>query len=138
MKLENEYLTDEELEQLILEVEEHELVTAPPSLLDEVLTHVEVKEKREAIQQSTTEYKVKEFQKYCIRVITSSAAAIAILFALPNVETVQVRDVPTRQEMVGKSISREEALDDTKFLTKLMNGLNNRIGGFSNEAEKEE
>lgn len=172
MNIEDRYLSDEELELLILEVEENELVSAPPGFMEEILLKMEDLQTQQKENQdisdeqitmmlvksgqstksqkmedvvgaqdnsvSISESKIVEFRRYCLRVITSAAAAIAILFALPSTEPVEIQQVPTRQELVGKSISREDALDDTGFLTKIMNGLNNRNGGLSNETEKEE
>ncbi len=158
MNMENGYLTDAELEALILEVEENELVSAPPDFVDVIsekigglqeekkrLTHeigdLSYKDVMEMQKKKTVsqERKVREFHRYCIRVITSAAAAIAIVFALPNAEWMKLpkEEVLTREELVGESISREEVLDDTGFLTKLMNGLNSKTGGFLNETEKE-
>ena len=42
MKLENNYLSDKKLEQLILEIEQNELVQAPPNLLEEVICQIEM------------------------------------------------------------------------------------------------
>lgn len=173
MEIKDGYLSDEELEQLILEVEENELVSAPPGFMEDVLIKTEAwqtmqnearegvtlectkteSERQKGIRQESAEQecikskngkqeirkenKVIEFHKYCIRVITSAAAAIAILFALPSAEPVELHQIPTRQELVGRCVTREEVLDDTGFLTKFMDGLTNRIGGILNETEKE-
>lgn len=150
MNIENGYLTDEELEALILGVEEYELVSAPPDFVDVVAKRienvqgigdlsykdvVEIQKKKELSQKR----KQIEFRRYCIRVITSVAAAIAIVFTLPNVELMKMprEKVLTRKELIGESISREEALDNTNIITKLMNRLSNKTGGILNETEKE-
>ena len=175
MKIEDGYLSDEELEQLMLEVEEQELVSAPPGFMDCVLAELEQIETCRQTAQSIEDVRIKasgytfrqkdenrderritEFQKYCIRVITSAAAAIAILFALPGIEPAQLlpqvparqevlsrqevliqEEVLSRQEVVGRTLPKEEVLSDTGFLTKVIDSLNYRIGGFSNETEKE-
>lgn len=150
MNMENGYLTDEELEALILEVEENELVSAPPDFMDVISEKieglqeigdlsckdiVEMQKKKELSRKR----KQIEFHRYCIRVIASVAAAIAIVFALPNVELMKVpqENVLIRKELIGKSISREEALDNSNIITKLMNRLNDKTGGFLDETEKE-
>ena len=66
----NTYLTDEELEQLIADVEANEMITAPPGMMEEILAGIQ--------------HKKKIFQLYCFRVITSAAAAILLLFPLPQ------------------------------------------------------
>lgn len=156
MSVENGYLTDEELEQLILEVEQYELVAAPPGLADVISMKVEDIEWKnsqneivEVLQKDVTnsqekqkisrERQIKEFHKYCIRVVTSAAAAIALVFTLPNAESPHrsSREIPARIEVVGECFSREEVLSDTSFLTKVVNGLNSKIGGLLDETEKE-
>ena len=158
MNMETGYLTDEELEALIFEVEENELVSAPPDFVDVIsgkigelekekkrliheiddLSYKDVVEmqKKKAVSQ---ERKVREFRRYCIRVIASAAAAIAIVFTLPNVELMKMprEEVLIRKELIGESISREEVLDDTNIITKLMEHLNDKTGGILNETEKE-
>lgn len=173
---EKEYLSDEELLQLIMQVEEHELVPAPPNMLDEILAHVEVQldeslenkairvdefSEMPASKTSTVfvntdaeqagirnmasfpvdtakaqlrsqETKRKEFYQYCIRVITSVAAAIAIIFAIPGMEPVKTSEIPSKQEMVGAVITREEALRETEFFPEIQdmwNLYNKKDGG---------
>lgn len=128
MNIENKYLSDAELDLLILEVEENELITAPPEFAVDVMTKIIVLEEKK---------KNIEFQRYCIRVLSSVAAAIALVFFMPNIEPEGGAELPTRQELIGETISREEALDDRKFLTKLMSSLNREIGGILDETEKE-
>lgn len=138
MKLEENYLTDEQLMQLILDVEENELVSAPPGLLDTILQEVEKAEKAQIKPITSRENRVKEFRRYCIRVITSVAAAVAIIFFTPNLESLEKVDVPSRQELVGENISREEALKENGVIDQIINILNNEIGGLSYETEKKE
>lgn len=138
MKLEENYLTDEQLMQLIQDVEENELVSAPPGLLDTILQEVEKAEKAQIKPITSRENRVKEFRRYCIRVITSVAAAVAIIFFTPNLESLEKVDVPSRQELVGENISREEALKENGVIDQIINILNNEIGGLSYETEKKE
>lgn len=137
MKLEG-YLSEEELMQLILDVEENDLVSAPVGLLDSILKEVETLEESKIISSNSKENKTKEFQRYCIRVITSVAAAIAIVFLTPNVGTVKGFSMSSRQELVGKSITREEALKETGLINRILNLVENQIGGLLNETEKKE
>lgn len=129
MKLENEYLSDEELEQLILDVEQYELVAAPPEILERVLDSIEAVQENsnhKVEQNRTSDNKVREFRRYCFRVLTSVAAAITIVFLLPELLNTQLPDVTTRQEMVapGKYMTKEEALNDTGILTRTLGGVN--------------
>ena len=127
------YISDEELERLINQVEQEELVAAPPDLLENILnaereishltcceaacvsaeaakqitkvglTREEFAKDREispterlaeadtAVAMATKVIKVnvasarkKEFYAYCFRVITSVAAAVALVFLLPE------------------------------------------------------
>jgi len=128
MSVENKYLTDEELTALILEVEEKEFVSAPPEFVSDVMAKItKAEEKRKTV----------EFRRYCIRVLGSVAAAIALLFWMPDIEPKKIDELPSRQELIGKTITREEALDDRTFFAKLMSNLNQEMGGIFNEAEKE-
>jgi len=134
------YLSDEELEQLILQVEQKELVSAPPDLMEIVLDAAARK---------------KEFYAYCFRVVTSAAAAIALVFLLPElsgwmkqkvspdfVQTVYkqtvpayeivVEQVPGKDEVLAtQSIpSKEEVLNDTGFMERVISST----GWFGKES----
>lgn len=130
MKMEETYLSDEELDLLIFEIEQNELVSTPPGFADEILTRIG--------KQQEQENKRIEFRRYCLRVITSVAAAVALVFFMPEAEMAEARSIPEREAVVGKVITREKALDDTGMITKVWNELNMKIGGLSNETEKKE
>ena len=141
------YISDEELEQLIACVEQEELVAAPPDLAENVLATVV---KGEVARK-------KEFYSYCFRVITSVAAAIALVFLLPElsgwmeqkaspdfVQTVYRQKIPAYEEVVapvpskaevvtGKATpSKEEVLNDTGFIEQIMNSA----GWFIKESKE--
>lgn len=129
MKLENEYLSDEELEQLIGEVEQNELVTAPPELLGRIMAELETvqaKDCEDKQQSNASGNRIKEFRGYCFRVLTSVAAAIAMVFLLPELWKTQLPEVPVRKDTVeaGKYATKEEALADTGFLAQILGGTN--------------
>ena len=130
MKIEETYLSDEELDLLIFEIEQNELISTPPGFADEILTRIG--------KQQEQENKRIEFRRYCLRVISSVAAAVALVFFIPEAEMAEARSIPERQAMVGEIISREKALDDTGMITKIWKELNMKIGGLSNETEKKE
>ena len=129
------YISDEELERLINQVEQEELVAAPPDLMESIL-------------EAAGKTKKKEFTAYCFRVITSVAAAVALVFLLPelakgmnvngaasqkhpaksevvqtvpNYEEVTV-PVPSKSEVLTVKVvpSKEEVLDDTGLLEKVI------------------
>lgn len=80
----NHYLSDKELEELILQVEEHEMISAP-----EYLEHRIVDKIRH--QDQIVDYKTKISAKrklisYSLKVAAASAAAIAFLIIVPAVE----------------------------------------------------
>lgn len=127
MKLVDTYLTDEELEQLILEVEENELVVAPPDLFESIVEGLEV-----SVDKASKD-KVKEFRTYCFRVLTSVAAAILIIFALPSLMDAQLSDVPARQDVIvpKEYPTKEEVLREDSILQKAFGG--NHI--FNNDSE---
>lgn len=114
----NTYLTDEELELLIAEVEENEMIAAPPNLMTDVLAKVETRPKT----------KSKEFQLYCFRVITSVAAAILLLFMLPGISQLQLKLSEVMEESMAvndlraekvtlRYATKEEALNDKGILS---------------------
>ena len=76
------YISEEELEQLILQVEQKELVSAPPDLMENILVAAGLAP--EVIEVNPKMAKKKEFYAYCFRVITSVAAAVALVFLLPE------------------------------------------------------
>lgn len=138
MKMEETYLSDKELDLLIFEIEQNELVSTPPGFADEILAKIEKQQEQENISLLAKENKRIEFRRYCLRVITSVAAAVALVFFIPEAEIAEARSIPERQVVVGEIITREKALDDTGMITKIWKELNMKIGGLSNETEKKE
>ena len=152
------YISDDELEQLICQVEENELVTAPPDLMGSILEAVELVTRSEGLHGevapviSVKSYNVrkKEFYAYCFRVITSVAAAVVLVFLLPELtdrmsingihsqEQVNKWDVvgtvPVQEEVVKNvpdkatvvetkpTPSKEDVLNDTGFFEKVISG----------------
>lgn len=126
------YLSDEALEQLMLSVEEDELVAAPPDLMEKILQAAELEQ-----GQRKKTAREKEFYAYCFRVVTSVAAAIALVFLLPELSGMTMEEtlgtevpgweevveaVPAREEVVAakKAPTREEVLKDTGFFEQML------------------
>lgn len=122
MRFDNGYLSDEELEQLILQVEQQELVAAPPGLMDNILEELEKSQQSEW----SSGNKIKEFRGYCFRVMTSVAAAVAIVFLIPELMNTGVSEIPLKQSaiMTAKYTTKEEALNDKGLLVQTFGGVN--------------
>lgn len=121
-----EYLTDDELEQLIAHVESHELVAAPPDLMEMILEQADKKESYE--ERGTLIYrdKKKEYRRYCFQVITSMAAAVALVFLLPNLQKSQNIEEARENRIFGVSLyeSKQEAMEDTGIFMETFWGFN--------------
>lgn len=137
----NEYLSDEELDALISQVEEHEMFLAPPDMLEQILTRVEetgnecereiyADTKKGEIREikrppQIVEFKKKEYRNYCVRVITSVAAAIILLILLPglaqkvpNRENRQEVNIPTKEEYMAQEDNKiTQALGTTHIFS---------------------
>lgn len=137
MMLHNEYLTDEQLNQLISEAEA-DLMPAPPELADNILKAIRDAEEQETVVQrpeelskETTKIKRKknlDFAAYCFRVGMAAAAAIAFIFIMPDWEMEDVREYPTR----------EEVLNDTSILQKVFGEEGIFTGNYDFNNMKEE
>lgn len=100
MKLDQNYLSKEELDLLISDIEEHDLVQAPPDLLNQILYTIEESipfENNTSLleKDSLQRKKTIEFRKYCLQVITSVAAAIVLVFFLPTSMQIQKSEFPS-------------------------------------------
>lgn len=151
------YISDEELEQLILQVEQTELVSAPPDMMENILEASGPAPQITVMKPKAS--KQKEFYAYCIRVITSVAAAVALVFLLPGMTvwmgekaapdkqysdkqkvavTVLVREemvkpVPDKATIVTEVIpTKEEVLNDTGIVERIIRNT----GWFSKTGSK--
>jgi len=124
-----EYLTDIELESLIQEIEKSELVSTPPDLQDQIMEawnqEMHVLEERKARE------KVIEYKRYRLRVMTTVAAAVLVVFLLPRLESLQQQEIESAQplmkhEVVMKSRyeTKEDALNDSGVLENMLGGVN--------------
>lgn len=101
----NEYLSDRELEQLILEIELNDMVPAPSELVENIVAELPQK-------------KWQEYRRYCFRVWTSVAAAVLMVFLLA--------EIPKRQQNIIQSghESRTEESSDSYIMRELFGGAN--------------
>lgn len=135
MKIEPSYLSEEELENLIVDIEKNDLVSAPPELLNQVLSVIEEDSEqyiKDTIALEIQQKKTIEFRKYCFQVITSVAAAIAFVFLFPTSTQIQKSELPSipskdmilarqviksKEDILGnKEIKLEEFFNDMEWL----------------------
>ena len=138
-----EYLTEEELNALIQEVEMTEMTTAPPDLLDDILQKIDSSDDLKHDLQDETETKEqiselakppriiciekrrREYRRFCIQVVSSVAAAIALLFMLPAFSGGKEMTVPAKEQVLAASDvkPKEEVLkrSDNKLMSKIGN-----------------
>ena len=107
------YLSDEELNSLIGDVESEKLIEAPANLDQKVIAVISSAERRKTV----------DFYKYCARVGFAVAAAIALICIVPYIPSSKVEmpaladsfaseEIPSREEVLfSKEIkSKEEVL----------------------------
>lgn len=120
------YLTEDELEALIKSAE-NDQVDAPADLLAEIMSLLEEEEK--CFESDTDKEKMTEpdheiqkppqiidmntrkaeFRRYCIRVITSAAAAIILIFTVPALVGSGDTSIPDKQTVLSENyLSKDE------------------------------
>lgn len=138
MKLEKDYLSEEELEALIADIEENDLVLAPKDLLTNILRTIDEEAQNMDLERcaekendpASVSFKVQnnrviEFRKYCIQVITSVAATIALVFLLPTSMQVQKAEIPSKDMIIAEQTVKTKAdVLEHKKLAKLEDFLN--------------
>ncbi len=108
----HEYLSDEELQKLIMDVELNDMTKAPANLQKKVLDAVDVADKAGNIAK-TKKQKIIEYRLYSLKVALAVAAAIVVMFIVPGVpvanrdfgsmdKTDFQRDVSFRDEILKK------------------------------------
>ena len=108
----HEYLSDEELQKLIMDVELNDMTKAPANLQKKVLDAVDAVDKAGNIAK-TNKQKIIEYRLYSLKVALAVAAAIVVMFIVPGVpvanrdfgsmdKTDFQRDVSFRDEILKK------------------------------------
>lgn len=108
----HEYLSDEELQKLIMDVELNDMTKAPANLQKKVLDAVDAADKAGNIAK-TKKQKIIEYRLYSLKVALAVAAAIVVMFIVPDVpvanrdfcsmdKTDFQRDVSFRDEILKK------------------------------------
>lgn len=122
------YLSDEELECLMYEIESKDLVFAPPDIQEQVLNVLD--ETPHMITERSNADKIREFKRYRFRVLATVAAAVVVVFLLPRVENLQQNAMPEKpsekQEFLkkGRYKTKEEALNDSGMLENMLGNVN--------------
>ena len=108
----HEYLSDEELQKIIMDVELNDMTKAPANLQKKVLDVVDAADKAGNIAK-TKKQKIIEYRLYSLKVALAVAAAIVVMFIVPGVpvanrdfcsmdKTDFQRDVSFREEILKK------------------------------------
>lgn len=97
MNRETGYLSDEMLDLLIAEVEQNELVMAPPDLKKGILDRI-----------SSERDVRKEYYQYCFRVAVSVAAAVILIFTLPDLQRRKNAEMPEVVQQEQLFFGKEE------------------------------
>lgn len=124
-----EYLSDTELENLIREVENGETVPAPPDILSDILCLIHETEKEQNTQPPPIPGKkwfaelfrppekgtVREFRRYCFRVVFCSGTVIAMLFLSSMLPGFPQKEIPSRSQVLAeqKIRTKEDVLKST-------------------------
>lgn len=138
---EKKYLSDEELEKLILEVEAEKLINAPPDLLGNILASIEESGEEKSLEPPCMETKESvpeiskpprvvdfnkkksEFRRYCCKVISSMAATIALLILVSCFSGMRERALPSKEDIIAENVQTREAVtgNSGKKITSTMN-----------------
>lgn len=113
------YLSDEELSKLISDVEEKELVNAPPSLCKDVLK--EIDRRNEVVL-----FTKKKLIRFRVQVIATMAAVIALVFVGPWMKQV----MKTREHSKMHTWQEREAAEEKDTLFKIERNGEKKNGGM--------
>ncbi len=118
MNVENKYLSDNKLENLIADIEAGDMVFAPPELKENILAKIveENNSEKAAIFSRQNKYctKLIDFRHYCIKVIAASAAAIFLICATPLFFTYENADIPSKADMGYSLKTKAEVLAEER------------------------
>ena len=109
-----EYLTDAELESMILELEQKDMVPTPPDLQEQIL---------EVLENQNRQERIRTFHKFRFQVLTTVAAAVLVVLLLPRFEELKQEKIDFHTPP-QKYETKEEALNDSGMLETLLGGVN--------------
>ena len=122
-----EYLAEKDLERLVLELEQGELVSAPPDMLDDILDRLE--QETPERQMRKRQEKIVAYKRYRFQVLTTVAAAVLAVVFLPKLADLQQQkkdfvEHKYEYEIQVRYETKEEALNDRGLLEKVLGGEN--------------
>ena len=121
---------------MILELEQHDMVPAPPDLQEQILDALKQETpSRETValkslEDRSRQGKIRAFRRFRFQVLTAVAATVLVVLLLPKFEDflkpLQKQEYVEKQESVIQSRyeTKEEALNDSGMLETLMGGVN--------------
>lgn len=122
MNQENGYLSDEQLNELMMQVELEEMISAPPDMKENILKAVDIKKRNPQ----------KEYRQYCFHVCLSAAAAIMLIFLLPELKNLTIfEEMKEWKEEKSYEAYQEEIPSRDEVLARI--GIGN---GFFDNAQK--
>lgn len=127
--MKQEYLSDEELNVLIMDVEQNDMVAAPPSLRGQIVDTIDALEEKQS--------RIVEFRRFKARIIASVAAVILFVLIGPEVKDRIPESVKLSIPKVNLEIAEEKEpfnLGDSHFFSSVING---RRGDNNNETGQE-
>lgn len=105
-----DYLSDEELSKLISDVEQNDMVMAPPDMLGSILAQIDVKmsegEKSNITvlaDRKASKDAIVDFNHYRARVIASVAAVVAAVMIVPEIAGAIPQDISVVEDGRGRS-----------------------------------
>lgn len=122
-----EYLTENDLKSLVLELEQGELVAAPPNMLDEILDTLEQEMSEQ--QMRKRQEKIVAYKRYRFQVLTTVVAAVLAVIFLPKLANLQQQKEDFVEhkyefEVQSRYETKEDALNDRGLLEKVLGGEN--------------
>ena len=120
-----DYLSDEELQKLISDIELNDMVEAPANISGKVLEAIDSSIETESKNKvQNKKRKIIEYRLYKFKVASAVAAAIAVMFLVPHSPVIN-KCISVREEYVSKitDAEREKALGNV--------GTDNRFEMFS-------
>ncbi len=129
----NDYLSDEELMELIADVEEHEMISAPFYLKHEILHRVREEEVKQIARLTR-----RQFITFSCKVALATGAAVAVLLLAPS----QLRESPEMSYgLLNRTETMSKRMEMKSYLISegIMKFSNMIIGkeDYENETKKE-
>lgn len=126
-----EYLSDEELNNLISDVEQNDMVTAPPDILGSILEQIDVipecVEEVEKIthitdrKEEAVSDKIIEYKKYRFRVIAAISGVVAAVMIVPEITNIIPKSQFADKKIVLEDQGWSEAISSSHYISDFIN-----------------